>query len=144
MRATATGRRKSTATGTRKGLKPELLVPVDAPTQPRNYITPSATSRKEVPATFARKRARSQAFGEDDDELQEELPPDASEKDQIEWKRRQNTIAARRSRKRKLEHQQFLENEVDRLNSEVSKWRDRSMLMQSMLKAQGVEFSFDS
>jgi hypothetical protein len=139
-----TGRRKSSATGTRKGVTPESLVPLDAPTQPRKYVMPSATSRKEVPAVFARKRARSQALGDDDDdELPlEELPPDASEKDQIEWKRRQNTMAARRSRKRKLEHQQFLENQVAQLQNEANMWRDRAKVMQSMLKAQGVNFEF--
>ncbi|KAF8992662.1 hypothetical protein BDQ17DRAFT_1369161 [Cyathus striatus] len=132
-------KRKSSATGTRKGLTPQALVPLDAPTQPRKYVTPSATSRKEVPAVFARKRARSQAF--DEDEL-EELPPDASEQDQIEWKRRQNTIAARRSRKRKLEHQQHLENEIVRLQGEANRWRDRANVLQSVLKSKGVAFEF--
>ena len=57
-------RRKVTATGIRKGVTPETLLDESAPTQSRNYITPSATSRKEVPAVFARKRTRSTAFGD--------------------------------------------------------------------------------
>ena len=46
---------------------------------------PSATSKKEVPAVFARKRARSQAFGDEEDELEEDqLEEDQLEEDQLE------------------------------------------------------------
>ncbi|TFK34227.1 hypothetical protein BDQ12DRAFT_567877, partial [Crucibulum laeve] len=133
------GRRKSSATGTRKGVTPETLVPLDAPTQPRRYVMPSATSRKEVPAVFARKRGRSAAFGEEDDELEEEpLAPNATEKEQIEWKRRQNTLAARKSRKRKLEHQQELEGRVEQLERDVQVWKTRAETLQGMLTSYGA------
>src|SRR5216684_2282762 len=59
-------RRKSAPTGTRKNVTPETLVPYNAPIQSRKYRTPSATSRKELPATFARKRARTSAPGEEE------------------------------------------------------------------------------
>jgi hypothetical protein len=132
--------RRKVATGTRKNITPDSLVPFDAPTQPRKYSTPSSTSRKELPAVFARKRSRSQALGDEDDELAEEpLPPNASEKEQIEWKRRQNTLAARKSRKRKLQHQMELENAVDELTSEKETWKARALMFQSMLRAQGVD-----
>jgi hypothetical protein len=131
-------RRKSTATGTRRNLTPDSLVPFDAPTQPRKYATPSATSKKEVPAVFAKKRARSQAFGDDEDELPEEpLPPNATEKEQIEWKRRQNTLAARKSRKRKLQHQLELESAVERLTVERETWRVRALTYQTLLRNHG-------
>ncbi|KAF5338830.1 hypothetical protein D9758_012083 [Tetrapyrgos nigripes] len=58
----------SSATGTRKHITTASLVPLDAPTQSRHYATPSTTSRKEVPAVFARKRNRSLAFGDEKDE----------------------------------------------------------------------------
>ena len=68
-------------------------------TRQRNPGSTSAPlpSCKDLPAIFARKRSRSQAF-EGDDELAEEeqLGPNATE-DQIEWKRQQNTLAARKS-----------------------------------------------
>jgi len=132
--------RRAGVTGTRKNLQPEALVPLDAPTQSRHYALPSATSRKEVPAVFSRKRARSQAFGNDeDDELNEApLPPNATEREQIEWKRRQNTLAARKSRKRKLEHQQYLEGRVESLEREVEMWRTRTETMQSILRSHGI------
>ena len=72
------------------------------------------------------------------------LPPNATEREQIEWKRRQNTLAARKSRKRKLEHQQFLENKVEALEREVEVWKTRTGTMQSILKSHGIpvaEFS---
>jgi hypothetical protein len=132
-------RRKSSATGTRKNITPESLVPLDAPTQPRKYVTPSATSRKEVPAIFAKKRSRSQALGDEEDELVEEpLAPNATEKEQIEWKRRQNTLAARKSRKRKLQHQQLLEDTVDQLAKEKEVWKTRALTLQHMLQSHGV------
>ena len=138
--APPSSRRKSTATGTRRNITPNSLVPFDAPTQPRKYTTPSATSRKELPAIFAKKRARTQAFGDDDDDVHEEpLPPNATEKEQIEWKRRQNTLAARKSRKRKLQHQLELEAAVERLTQERETWKIRALTYQALLKNHGHE-----
>lgn len=135
-------RRKSTATGTRKNVTPETLVPIDAPTQPRKYATPSATSRKEVPAVFARKRARSQAFGDEEDQLEDEaytLPPNPTEQELIEAKRRQNTIAARRSRKRKLEYQRELEDSLENMKEERDMWKSRALTCHALLKSHGLE-----
>ena len=131
---TTAGRRKVTATGIRKGVTPESLLDESAPTQTRNYVTPSATSRKEVPAVFARKRARSTAFGDEEDQLDDYvLPPNPTEKDLIEQKRRQNTVAARRSRKRKLEHLQLLETSLEKERQEKEQWRERALMLSSIL-----------
>ncbi|KAJ6558080.1 hypothetical protein B0H19DRAFT_1149838 [Mycena capillaripes] len=139
--AEAPTRRRTTATGTRKNLKVEALIPLEAPTQKRTYITPSATSRKAVPAVFAqKKRQHSAAFGDDDEELGT-LSPTASEEEQIEYKRRQNTLAARKSRKRKLEHQQALEDEVHMLKDEAERWKTRALMAQDMLRANGIAFT---
>jgi len=128
------------ATGTRRNITPESLVPLDAPTQPRKYTTPSVTSRKELPAIFAKKRARTVAFGDDDDDaIEQPLPPNATEKEQIEWKRRQNTLAARKSRKRKLQHQRELEADVDRLTKERDMWHLRALTCEALLKNHGHE-----
>ena len=127
-------RRKVSATGIRKGVTPETLLDESAPTQSRNYVTPSATSRKEVPAVFARKRARSTAFGDEEDQLDDyTLPPNPTEKDLIEQKRRQNTVAARRSRKRKLEHLQLLETSLEKERQEKEQWRQRALMLSSIL-----------
>ncbi|KII90722.1 hypothetical protein PLICRDRAFT_542724 [Plicaturopsis crispa FD-325 SS-3] len=133
-------RRKSSATGTRKNLTPASLVPIDAPTQPRKYTGPSATARKELPAVFARKRPRSQAFPDEEDELEEmTLPPNPTEQQLIEAKRRQNTIAARRSRKRKLEYQRELEDTADELRKEVEMWKSRAVTSEALLKSHGID-----
>jgi len=133
VKPTAT-RRKTTATGIRKGVTPDNLLDETAPTQSRNYVTPSVTSRKEVPAVFARKRARSTAFGDEEDQLDDfVLPPNPTEKDLIEQKRRQNTVAARRSRKRKLEHVQLLEKSLEDERRQKEQWRQRALMLSSIL-----------
>ena len=136
---------RSLPTGTRKNITPDALIGVDAPIQKRTYVTPSATSRKEVPAAFLKKkRARSQAFGEED-ELEEDLSVNPNDMDAIEAKRRQNTLAARRSRKRKLEYQRDLEASVEREKEEKELWRQRAMLYQALLESHGHEVpSFDA
>jgi len=132
--------RKSKVNGTRKNITPESLVPIDAPTQQRKYLTPSATSRKAVPAVFARKRARTAAFDDEQDELEDVLiTPSMSEQEQIEAKRRQNTIAARRSRKRKLEYQRELEESVERYKRESEMWKAHAMTCQALLRSHNIE-----
>ncbi|KAF9445379.1 hypothetical protein P691DRAFT_272372 [Macrolepiota fuliginosa MF-IS2] len=139
--ANSAARRRTTATGTRKNVTVDSLVPLDAPTQTRRYVTPSATSRKELPAVFARKRARNQMLDGEEDELEEPLKPNATELEQIEWKRRQNTLAARKSRQRKLRHQQDLETQVSALTAEREKWRQRALTLQGVLQANGIPFA---
>ncbi|KAJ7194756.1 hypothetical protein GGX14DRAFT_475933 [Mycena pura] len=133
-------RRRTTATGTRKNITAESLIPLDAPTQRRTYVTPSATSRKAVPAGF-RKRLASEAFGDEEAELAELAGVDP---ESIEWKRRQNTIAARKSRKRKLEHQQMLEDQAATLKREVTMWRERALMAQEMLRSAGIKCSIET
>ncbi|KAG7445554.1 uncharacterized protein BT62DRAFT_858561, partial [Guyanagaster necrorhizus] len=130
--------RKSWATGTRKNITPETMVPLDAPTQARRYVLPSATSRKEVPATFAKKRSRSTALGDEEEDELDPPPPDATDRELIEYKRRQNTLAARKSRKRKLEHQQQLEERVEMLTLEVEQWRTKAEIYQSILLSHNI------
>jgi hypothetical protein len=116
-------------TGTRKNLTPEALIPLDAPVQPRNYLTPSATSRKELP----RKRARTEALGDDD-----EVNKDVGELDSVAAKRLQNTLAARRSRKRKLEHQLELEISLEQEKQQKEQWRSRAMTLEALLLSHGI------
>jgi len=138
--------KKKGPTGTRKNVTPETLVPLDAPTQPRNYVAPSSTSRKELPAVFAKKRARSTAFGDEEDELDDEAAangtPTGSEADAIAAKRRQNTLAARRSRKRKLEHQRELENAVEAERQDKEMWRGKAMFYEAHIRAMGFQVPY--
>ncbi|KAJ3818549.1 hypothetical protein F5880DRAFT_1683057 [Lentinula raphanica] len=104
---------RANVNGTRKNITQESLVPVDAPIQARKYVTPSATSRKEIPVAFLksqkRKRSRTQAFGNEevqtqtpcpvgDDTAEEQPPLNATDKEIIEWKRRQNTLPEKGNR----------------------------------------------
>ncbi|KAJ3840552.1 hypothetical protein F5878DRAFT_612796 [Lentinula raphanica] len=144
---------RANANGTRKNVTPDSLVPVDAPIQARKYVTPSATSRKEIPVAFIksqkRKRSRTQAFGDEeaqsqspypvgDDTAEEQPPLNATDKEIIEWKRRQNTLAARKSRKRKLEHQQFLETRVKDLETENEMLKVKADALEAALRAHNI------
>ncbi|KAF8869737.1 hypothetical protein CPB84DRAFT_1693877, partial [Gymnopilus junonius] len=129
------------ATGIRKGVTPDTLLDEDAPTQPRKYTTPSATSRKELPAVFARKRSRSAAFGADEeDQLGDDLPPNPTEKDLIEAKRRQNTVAARRSRRRKLEQFQRMEASRNEERQLKEQWQERANVLLKLVRTMGVNY----
>jgi hypothetical protein len=133
--------RRSRATGIRKGVTPDTLLDEAAPTQPRKYTTPSATSRKELPAVFARKRSRSTAFGDEEDQLGDDLlPPNPTEKDLIEAKRRQNTVAARRSRKRKLEQFQRMEMSRNEQRQLKEQWQERANVLLSLVRGLGVQY----
>ncbi|KAF7324212.1 hypothetical protein MKEN_00644500 [Mycena kentingensis (nom. inval.)] len=109
-------------------------LPLDASTvaTSRSYPFPS---RKDVSAPAAAFRFSD----EEEDELTEEPPAvNASEQEKIEYKRRQNTLAARRSRKRKLMHQQALEEAVERLTREREIWRTRALMLANLLRSHGI------
>ena len=135
--ATKTPRRKSVPTGTRKNVTPESLIPVNAPIQSRKYVTDSATSRKELPAVFARKRKRVSAEVDDEEDVLA-APPSVTELSAIEAKRRQNTLAARRSRKRKLEYQRELETVIDNERAEKDAWKQRALAFEAILNSNGI------
>lgn len=116
-------------TGTRKNLTPETLIPLDAPVQSRNYISPSVTSRKEP----SRKRSRTEASFDDD-----EADKDVGELDAVAAKRLQNTLAARRSRRRKLEHQLELEAHLDHEKQLKEQWRSRAVTLEALLISHGI------
>nr|GAT61150.1 predicted protein [Mycena chlorophos] len=143
------------ANGTRKNITPASLIPLDAPTQHRTYRLPSSTSRKAVPAS-SRKRVRNVAFADnvnagdtDDGEPAADAGGasrtrvSANEAQRILDKRRQNTLAARKSRRRKLEHVQGLEREVDELKGLVERWKERAIMVQGMLKQKGTVLEFE-
>ncbi|KAG7085801.1 hypothetical protein E1B28_003341 [Marasmius oreades] len=143
--ATPTRRSNTVHTGTRRNITPTALIPQDAPTQSRRYLTPSATSRRDDGAAKRRRLNDSAAsnillgFGED--ELADEDEPKSSthpDTDQLEKKRRQNTLAARKSRKRKLEYILTLENENSELKREVEEWKSRFEVLEGVAKAYGL------
>ncbi|KAF7370492.1 Imprinted and ancient [Mycena sanguinolenta] len=63
--------------------------------------------------------------------------------DPIAYKRRRNTLAARRTRQRKAAYLQALEEQVEVLTAEVTTWRERAMMAQELLRGRGIDFSFD-
>ncbi|KAG8714846.1 hypothetical protein FRC08_011357 [Ceratobasidium sp. 394] len=127
--------KRTAPTGHRKNLSPDQLLPVDAPTQQRNYYGPSATSRKVLPAGFEERRAkivakRRRGVESAITELTEEEILNAA----VEDKRRANTVAARRSRQRKLEHVKNLEQELEETKKAMELWKERAIAAENMLK----------
>jgi len=119
----------SLPTGTRKNLTPDALIPLDAPVQSRNYPTPSATSRRDP----SRKRSRTEALADE-----EEADNGMGELDALAAKRLQNTLAARRSRRRKLEHQLELETNLEREKHMKEQWRSRALTLEALLLSHGI------
>lgn len=156
-------------TGTRHSASAALL-PLDAPTQPRTYYGPeSKTSKRAVPAAAARKvaaikaqaemmkRARrsvssaapaaaeeAEANAEVEDDDSGSLEGEVKEVIEmtIEQKRRQNTIAARRSRARKAEHLASLEESIRTLTERVNLLENEKMVW--MMRAMAAGWTEDS
>ncbi|KAF5352511.1 hypothetical protein D9756_006276 [Leucocoprinus leucothites] len=122
-----------------KRRSPDDVLPLDAPTQPRRYITPSATSRRDVPSFFTQNRRTSLPSEGEEDELDEErsgIP--SNDQEEIERRRRKNTIAARKSRMKKLEQKMALEKAVEKLTTEREIWRTRALTLRSLLTSHGI------
>jgi hypothetical protein len=76
---------------------------------------------------------------DEDDELTEEPPAEnATDQEKIDYKRRQNTLAARRSRRRKLMYTQKLEATVERLSNEKEMWRTRAQTLRQLLMSHNM------
>ena len=127
--------------------KPRSPLPVEAPIQPRRYLTPSVTSRKDLPAHFARQLSRCPALNrksseDEQDQLAEDgigaLDQDLVE--QIQEKRRRNTLSARKSRQRKMQQMRDLEQERDELLTLVHDYRKYVLEMHKYLESQGLNY----
>lgn len=127
-------------------------IPFDAPTMTRSYIIPSITSRKPAPAAISAKlipsltnkrQKRSESpqtpapvFDSVNDEGcldPSDLPDELLSA--IELKRRQNTLAARRSRMRKKDHLEGIQKGVEGVQAELEVWKARALKAEEELKA---------
>jgi len=84
----------------------------------------------------SRKRANSEDEDHSDD--LEPLDPNATDGQKKEYKRRQNTLAARRSRAKRALEAQSLRDENARLKTENAVWKERAMMMERLLATHGV------
>jgi hypothetical protein len=121
----------------------EALLPLDAPTQARKYVHPSTTSRKDMPSFFtSQQKRRSNSIpseeGEEDELDEERSGIPHNDKEEIEKRRRKNTLAARKSRMKKLEQKVALEQTVERLTTEREIWKTRALTLRSLLTSHGI------
>ena len=127
----STSSKRASFTGSRNTAIP--LLDATAPTQKRVYHgPPSKTSKRAIPASAARKVASLQQIAANGTVEVEEV--EAEIEKSIEEKRRQNTVAARRSRMRKAEHLAGLEEQVrnmhemmERCREEMEIWKERAL-----------------
>lgn len=75
---------------------------------------------------------------EDEDDYLGELPSDATDQQKLDYQRQRNTLAARRSRKRKELYKQELEALVDELTVETEKWKTRAEMLRRIVEGQGM------
>ncbi|KAJ3717231.1 hypothetical protein DFJ43DRAFT_1100002 [Lentinula guzmanii] len=152
----------SNGTATRPRVILDNLIPLDAPTRPRPHIIiPSETTTAENNS----KRSHAVAFEGDDineahnhkdeqgieeeslssSEIPSEGPPGphATESEKLAYKRRRCTLAARRSRRRKLEYQLSLEVKIEKLENQREMWRTRCDILQEILKSRNADFKFE-
>lgn len=127
--STPTRHTRPLPTGIRKNITVDKLVPLDAPTQSRVYTSESATSRKAVPAAFRKKRAHAEI-------AEDEVTPE--DEGAIYEKRRKNTLAARKSRARKLETMTQLQDHVATLTTERDYWQARAYAAEETLQRHGL------
>lgn len=106
--------------------KKSKVLSLEAPTQERNYITPSSTSKKPIPAyaqsQYHKWLTKQNNFGQDISSsglLPENI------KHSIEHRRRQNALSARRTRMKKAERVKELEERITGLKKEISGYERR-------------------
>jgi len=90
------------------------VLPLDAPIQPRKYHGDSKTSRKVLPKAIERSLGRD-ARNRDPNDLQAD----------VDSRRAQNTLAARKSRQRKAEELNSLKSENDELRERIAQYEAR-------------------
>lgn len=127
-------------------------LPLDAPIQQRTYVTPSSTSRKTIPARFAKHFSKAEKYGswhgssdrDSSDGSKEGTPPHSPDPyliQQIKERRRKNAISARKSRQKKLEQMEELEKERNNLLNLVHDYRDHVLQLHAILQNRGIPFT---
>ncbi|KIK66381.1 hypothetical protein GYMLUDRAFT_93627 [Collybiopsis luxurians FD-317 M1] len=146
------------ANGSRRTLTPDTLPAPDASTRPRQHsvsVSPVVESKKrshhlsldsdeegdydgaESPSKKAKEGSATEGT------LPAHPGPFASEPEKLAYKRRLSTLAARRSRRRKLEYKLMLEARVEELEREREKWKTRCTVLQEILKVHDADFKFE-
>jgi hypothetical protein len=95
-------------------------------------------SYEPYPKQSPQSRRRGNSDDEDHSDDLEALDPDATEDQKKEYKRRQNTLAARRSRAKKAHEIQTLRDENQKLRTDCAIWKERALMMERLLATHGV------
>ncbi|KAF5310728.1 hypothetical protein D9619_007662 [Psilocybe cf. subviscida] len=109
--------------------------------QPRD-ISPSG-SASPAPALSRSSSGRRQATPSASDEDRDnapllKLPSNATAEERVRYKRAQNTLAARRAKRRREAQESRMESDVVRLQREADTWRQRAKIMEDLLENAGI------
>jgi len=104
------------------------------------YTVPHVTCSSEIPSTQYVSPNRSFPLPKGKEKEEPEKRTDIPTKNQKEMdtKRKKNTMAARKSRMKKLEHKVALEKAVERLTTEKEIWKTRALTLRSLLNNNGI------
>jgi len=108
------------------------------PTHPSIDIYKSNHTGQPQTQSSHRSQKRRSPSSDGEEEVERPLPEDATEEEKANWRRRQNTLAARKSRKRKQNQLQQLQDDVQRLSKEKDVWRERALIMKQLLISHGL------
>lgn len=98
---------------------------------------------KDHKSEHSNKRHKPQEEPDGSEVLPSPSGPNVTETEKEAYKRRRGTLAARKSRRRKLEHKVMLERTVEELESDRNKWRARCTVLQEILRSRNVNFNFE-
>lgn len=104
---------------------------------PDSHASPARERYANLPAV-SRRRPNVESEDEDESEELEPLDPDATEEEKKAYKRRQNTLAARRSRAKRAQEFRRLQEENSRLSRETAIWKERALMMERLLVTHGL------
>lgn len=116
----------------------DSVLPIRPPNTQTRPISAVSNSYEPYPKQSPQSRRRVNSDDEDNSDDFELNDPNASDEQKREYKRRQNTLAARRSRARRALETQSLREENARLKTENAVWKERALMMGRLLATHGV------
>ena len=104
------------------------------------YAVPHVTCSPEMPSTtqYVTPGTSFPLKGKEKEEPEKRTNNPTKNQKEIDTKRKKNTIAARKSRMKKLEQKVALEKAVEKLTTEKEIWKTRALTLRSLLNNNGI------
>jgi len=104
------------------------------------YAVSHVTCPPEIPSTtqYVTPSTSFPLKGKEKEEPEKRTNIPTKNQKEIDTKRKKNTIAARKSRMKKLEQKAALEKSVEKLTTEKEIWKTRALTLRSLLNNNGI------